>query len=148
MKKIILFSTISVALMFLFSLKSSAQHIENLTSETFKEKVWDYKANPKEFVYKGDKPAIIDFYADWCRPCKMLAPVLKDIQEEYKGKLVVYKVNTQYERELAGLFNISGIPALLFVPMKGELGISVGLRSKEDYKKMISNQFSIPEPQK
>lgn len=94
--------------------------IEKLTSETFKQKVMPYKAGQNNWNYVGKKPAIIDFYADWCRPCKMLAPELQKIAEKYDGQIVVYKINTDEQRELAGLFSVSSIPALLFIPMDGQ----------------------------
>lgn len=124
--------------------ETSAQNIEHLDAKTFKEKVWDYENSPKAFVYKGNKPAVIDFYADWCRPCKMIAPILADIQKEYKDELVVYKVNTQYQKELAAVFNIRSIPAVLFVPTDGQPSMAMGARSKEEFKKIIKDVLSVP----
>lgn|SRR5690554_1684146 len=92
---------------------------ERLNKETFLQKVFDYE-NKKDWEYAGDKPAIIDFYADWCGPCKMIAPILEEIAEEYKDELHVYKVNTDEEQELAGAFGIQSIPSLLFIPMGEE----------------------------
>jgi thioredoxin 1 len=98
------------------------EKIENdvvyLTNQEFKDKVFNYNES-KEWKYEGKLPAIIDFYADWCGPCKMIAPILKEIANEYSGKLIVYKVNTETERELASAFGISSIPTLLFVPVSG-----------------------------
>ena len=89
----------------------------HLTKEEFLKKVVDYEKNPTEWKYLGDKPAIIDFYADWCAPCKMIAPVLEELAEEYAGEIYIYKINTEIEQELAGAFGIRSIPTLLFVPM-------------------------------
>ena len=92
--------------------------MEQLTKETFKEKIFDFEKNT-EWKYKGELPAIIDFYADWCGPCKMVAPVLSELAGEYQGKVNIYKVNTDQEPELSGAFGIQSIPSILFIP-KGE----------------------------
>jgi thioredoxin len=100
--------------------------------------VWDYQSSPREWVYKGDKPALIDFYADWCGPCKIASPILDEISKEYSGKIYVYKIDTQVERELASVFGISGIPAFLYIPVDGKPVMMSGIaRSKEDTKKMF-----------
>lgn len=103
----------------------------------FKNKVWDYEANSKEFKFKGDKPALVDFYATWCGPCKVTAPILEDLAHEYEGKVDFYKVDVDQQGELAGLFGIRSIPSLLFIPAKGEPSMQVGAHSREDLKKMI-----------
>lgn len=112
--------------------------VNKLTSETFQKLVWDYKSNPKDWVFKGDQPCIIDFYADWCRPCKMVAPIMDELSKEYKGKVRIYKVNTDEQRELASLFNISSIPAVLFIPKNGKPQMSVGAMQKPGYVDMIN----------
>jgi thioredoxin 1 len=89
-----------------------------LTTEDFKHKIFDYEKE-KEWRYKGALPAIIDFYADWCGPCKMVAPVLDDLSEQYKGQMVIYKVNTEKEVELSSVFGIQSIPSFLFIPVDG-----------------------------
>ena len=89
----------------------------HLTKEEFLKKVVDYENNPTEWKYLGDKPAIIDFYADWCGPCKMIAPVLEELAAEYAGEIYIYKIDTEKEQELAGAFGIRSIPSILFVPM-------------------------------
>lgn len=109
-----------------------------LTKEVFLDKVWDYENSPKEWNFKGDKPALIDFYADWCGPCKIASPILEEVAKEYDGKITVYKVDTQVERELASVFGISSIPAFLYIPMDGKPTMTKGIaRSKEDTKKMF-----------
>jgi len=109
-----------------------------LTTSQFQKLVWDYKKDPKTFVYEGKIPCVIDFYADWCKPCKMVAPIMEDIAKQYEGKLIVYKVNTDNERELSSLFQIRSIPAILYVPTTGKPQMSVGAQSKDDYLKAIS----------
>ena len=103
---------------------------EHLTKETFLEKVFDYEKN-KEWKYQGELPSIIDFYADWCGPCKMIAPVLEDLSKEYAGKVNVYKINTEEEQELAAAFGIQSIPTLLFIPVEGEPRMAQGALPKE-----------------
>ncbi|MEI6434014.1 MAG: thioredoxin [Bacteroidota bacterium] len=119
------------------------EQVVKLTAESFQKLVWDYKKNPQEWVFKGDQPVIIDFYADWCRPCKMIAPILAELSNEYKGKLRVYKVNTDEQRELASLFNISSIPAVLYVPKTGKPQMSVGAQQKAGYIEMINNILQV-----
>mgnify|MGYP002232052135 CR=1 FL=1 len=87
----------------------------HINQSEFIEKVYDYKKNPDKWVYEGSKPAIIDFYADWCGPCRRLSPVLEKLAEKYKDKIVIYKVNTDKERELAAAFGITSLPTLVFI---------------------------------
>lgn len=111
---------------------------EKLNKTMFVEKVWDYTKSPNDWKYLGTKPAIIDFYADWCGPCKIAGPILEEIGAEYAGKIQVYKVNTDQERELAQVFGITGIPAFLYIPAQGKPTMMSGIgRSKEDTKKMF-----------
>ncbi len=113
-----------------------------LTKEKFLKEVWDYESSPQEWKFKGDKPALIDFYADWCGPCKIAAPILEEISHEYAGKITVYKIDTQVERELAGVFGVSGIPAFLYIPKNGKPSMTSGIaRSKEDTKKMFKENI-------
>ncbi len=116
--------------------------MEHLTIETFKEKVFDYEKN-NEWEFLGDKPCIIDFYADWCNPCRMLMPVLEEISKEYEGEVNIYKVDTQQYAELAGLFNVSSIPTLLFCKKGAQPEMLVGMLSKNDLKDKISEKFNI-----
>ena len=121
------------------SVKSGdSQSSEKLTKALFVQKVWNFTQSPNEWKYLGNKPAIIDFYADWCGPCKIASPILEEIGAEYAGKLVVYKINTDQERELAQVFGISGIPAFLYIPANGKPVMMSGIaRSKEETKKMF-----------
>lgn len=116
--------------------------IEHLTAETFKEKVFNYAEN-KEWKFEGDKPCMIDFYADWCMPCKMVAPILEELQEEYQGKLDIYKIDTEQERELAGIFGIQSIPSLLFVPKDGQPQMAMGALPKETFQKAIKDVLNV-----
>ena len=116
--------------------------LEHLTKETFKEKVFDFEAN-KDWKFEGDKPAIIDFYADWCAPCRMVAPILEELKDEYGDKLDIYKINTEQQQELAGMFGVQSIPSLLFVPTTGQPQMAMGALPKETFKKAISEVFKI-----
>jgi len=113
-----------------------------LNKAEFLAEVWDYENSPKEWKYKGTKPALIDFYADWCGPCKIASPILEEISKEYAGKVTIYKIDTQVEQELAAVFGISGIPAFLYIPMNGKPSMTSGIaRSKEDTKKMFKENI-------
>lgn len=111
----------------------------NLTKEEFIKKVMDYRTNPSEWKYIGDKPAIIDFYASWCGPCRMLAPIMDELAKEYAGQIYVYKVNTETETELAQLFGIRSIPSILFIPMEGQPTMTQGALPKAELKRIIED---------
>ena len=115
---------------------------EHLTKETFKSKVFDYETN-KEWKFEGEKPCIVDFYADWCGPCKMVAPVLEDLSEDFSGKLNVYKVNTEEEQELAAVFGIRSIPSLLFVPVEGQPQMAMGALPKDTLVKAFKDVLGV-----
>ncbi|MCC5927620.1 MAG: thioredoxin [Cyclobacteriaceae bacterium] len=102
----------------------------------FLEKVFNYEKN-QDWKYEGDIPCIIDFYADWCGPCKMIAPILEELAAEYEGKIKIYKVDTEAEQELAGAFGIRSIPSILFVPMEGQPQMAQGALPKNTFKKAI-----------
>ncbi|WP_010422722.1 thioredoxin [Anaerophaga thermohalophila] len=116
--------------------------VEFLTKETFKEKVFNYENN-KEWKFEGDKPCLIDFYADWCQPCKMVAPVLEELSEEYDGKLDIYKIDTEDQRELAGMFGIQSIPSLLFVPTDGQPQMAQGALPKDTFERAIKDVLKV-----
>lgn len=119
--------------------KSTAtKSFEQLNKAQFIEKVWDYTKSPDAWKYLGNKPAIIDFYADWCGPCRIASPILEEVGTEYAGKIQVYKINTDQERELAQVFHITSIPAFLYIPAEGKPVMMAGIgRSKEETKKMF-----------
>ena len=116
---------------------------EHLTKETFLSKVFDYEKN-QEWKYNGKLPAIIDFWAPWCGPCRMVGPVLEELSEEYKGKVNIYKVNTDDEQELGAVFGIRSIPSILFVPMVGQPKMAVGALPKESIKQAIEKELLVP----
>jgi thioredoxin len=114
----------------------SKTNMEHLTKETFLTKVFNYEEN-KEWKYEGDLPCLIDFYADWCGPCKMVAPVLEELSKEYDGKIRIYKVDTEDQQELAAAFGIRSIPSLLFCPMDGQPQMAAGALPKQTLVKAI-----------
>lgn len=111
----------------------------HLNKDMFIERVMDFETNKEKWIYRGDKPAIIDFYADWCKPCKLIAPIMEELADEYKEDIYVYKVDTQVERELASIFGIRSIPAVLFIPMEGQPQMSTGALPKETFKNVIDD---------
>lgn len=113
---------------------------EHLTKEAFFEKVFNWEKNT-EWKYEGDLPCVIDFYADWCGPCKMVAPIMEELSTEYAGKVNFYKINTDEEQELAGAFGIQSIPSLLFVPMEGKPQMAVGALPKNTMKQVIDKEL-------
>lgn len=111
----------------------------HLTKADFLAKVYNFEKNPKEWKYEGDKPAIVDFYATWCGPCKALAPVLEELAKEYAGKVYIYKIDVDKEEELAGAFGIRSIPTLLWIPQSGKPTVTQGALPKPELKKMIDD---------
>ena len=122
----------------LFSQEPAKAVVKHLTKAEFLETVWNYEKNSKEWKYEGDKPCIIDFYTTWCGPCKRLSPILEELAKEYDGKIIVYKVNTELERELASVFQVRSIPTLLFCPLKDNPQINVGALPKEQLVEAIN----------
>lgn len=111
-----------------------------LTTEDFKKKVFDY-TDSQDWKYEGTLPAIIDFYADWCGPCKMVAPILEELAKEYEGKVLIYKVDTEAEQELAAVFGIRSIPSFLFIPTEGQPMMQPGALPKNVFKKVIEEHL-------
>lgn len=112
--------------------------MEHLTKETFLQKVFDYEKN-KDWKFEGDKPCIIDFYADWCQPCKMVAPILEELAKEFDGKINIYKVNTEDQQELAAAFGIRSIPSLLFCPLDEQPQMAAGALPKNVFVQAIND---------
>ncbi len=137
-KKIVLFAIFFWG----FGIAANAQKPIYLNESTFKEKVFDYEKN-KEWKFEGDKPVIVDFYADWCGPCKRVAPTLEELAKEYDGKLIIYKVNTDKNPNVSRAFGISGIPAFLFVPKNGTPQMASGALPKETFVRAITEVLKV-----
>jgi thioredoxin 1 len=116
--------------------------VEHLTKETFLKKVFNYEKN-QEWKFEGEKPCIIDFYADWCGPCKMVAPVLEELATDFNGKIDVFKVNTEVEMELASAFGIRSIPSFLFVPTEGQPQMAMGALPKDTFVKAFRDVLGV-----
>lgn len=140
MKKLISLATLSLFLT-LFS-NIQAQEIAHITAEEFQKKVFDYK-NKTEWDFDGKIPVLIDFYATWCGPCKRVAPILEELQKEYKGKLIIYKVNVDKEKELSGVFAVQSMPTFLFIPTKGKPTMAKGALPKETFKQAFHEIFGL-----
>lgn len=111
----------------------------HLTKEQFLKRIADYEKNPDSFRFLGSRPALIDFYAGWCGPCKMLAPVLEELSDEYAGRVDIYKVDVEQEEELAALFRVRSIPTLVYIPMNGQIRVTQGAVGKPQLKEAIEN---------
>ena len=116
--------------------------VELLKKETFKEKIFNFEEN-KEWKFEGELPCMIDFYADWCQPCKIVEPILEELAEEYEGKINVFRVNTEEEQELSAIFGIQSIPSLLFVPMDEQPQMAMGALPKDTFEKAIEDVLKI-----
>lgn len=112
--------------------------MEHLTKQVFLEKVFNYEVN-KDWKFEGELPCIIDFYADWCQPCKMVAPILEELSKEYEGKINIYKIDTEAEQELAGAFGIRSIPSILFCPKEGQPQMATGALPKDSFRQAIDD---------
>jgi len=115
----------------------------HLTKTDFLSKVANFEENPTDWKYLGDKPCIIDFYASWCGPCKVVSPILEDLAKEYEGQINIYKVDTEAEQELAGAFGIRSIPSILFCPMNGEPQMAMGAMPKDSFRNVIADVLLI-----
>lgn len=117
---------------------------EHLTKQKFLDDIFNYETE-KEWNFKEDKPAIIDFYADWCGPCRMVAPIMEELSDEYAGKVDIYKIDTEAEQELAAVFGIRSIPSILFIPVDGQPQMAQGALPKHTFKQVIEENFGIKE---
>ncbi|GAP43172.1 thioredoxin [Lentimicrobium saccharophilum] len=129
------------------SANSEEGKVVQMNKAMFLERVFNYEKNPDTWVYEGNKPAIIDFYADWCGPCKKIAPIMAQLAEEYKDQIVIYKVDTDKERELAQVFQIRSIPSILFIPAEGQPQMTMGALPKAEFEKMIKEVLLAPKAQ-
>ena len=139
-KKILLSALIMLGL----SLSATAEDVTYLTTQQFKERIFDYTKNA-DWHYQGDKPCVIDFYTTWCGPCKRLAPIMEELSQTYCDQVRFYKVDTERERELAGVFRISSIPQVLYIPVEGEPIILKGLYPKENIVEII-DEYLLKKP--
>ena len=143
MRKTILLAMVILATAFTANAqdKKEESKVKQLTYKEFTKKVWDFEKDPSTFVYKGKLPAVIDFYADWCGPCRRVAPIMEKMAEEYDGKLLVYKVNVDQEKELSAAFQVKSIPMVLFIPMEGQPMMQVGAMQEAEYKKVVEEHL-------
>ena len=135
MKRITLIIAIAFATIFAFS--AQAQEVIELNKQQFLEKVWNYESNPDAWQYNGTLPCVIDFNAKWCGPCRKMEPILNSLAAKYNGKIIIYKVDVDKEKELASLFGISSIPAFLFCPTEGEPRGTMGAYPADEFEKII-----------
>ena len=141
MKKFVILLSVLILIIPLIAEESKAKP-EHLTLETFKEKVFNFETE-KVWNFKGEIPAIIDFYADWCGPCKQIAPIMEELAIEYEGKVKIYKIDTEDQKQLAGVFGIRSIPSILFVPKDGQPQMSTGALPKVEFVKMINEILKV-----
>ncbi len=128
-----------ISLLFLMSITMAFAEIKHLTKQEFLDKIWNYEANATEWEFRGERPCVIDFYASWCGPCKAMAPILEDLAVQYAGKIDIYKVNTEVERELSAAWGIRSIPTFLFCPMSDLPQMTTGAMSKDALVKAIND---------
>ncbi len=116
-------------------------NVFDLTAETFRSQIMDFIENPEEWKYKGNRPAVIDFYAMWCSPCRAVAPIIASLADEYEGRVDFYKVDVDREQELAAIFEIRSIPSLLFIPKEGEPWTQIGAMNRRDIDNIIRREL-------
>ena len=143
MKKTILVALVLLATAFTANAQDNKKEskVKQMTYNEFLFKIWNFESYPNTFKYKGKLPAIVDFCADWCGPCRRVAPIMEKLAEEYDGKLLIYQVNTEKEPALAKAFQIRSIPTVLFIPMEGQPTMQVGALSEEAYRQIIEEQL-------
>ena len=147
MKKILLASIILVAATIVASAqeKGTTSKVKQLSYKEFLKNIWDFEKNPETVVFKGKTSAIVDFYADWCGPCRKVGPIMEKLANEYAGKLTVYKVNVDQEKDLAAAFQVHSIPMVLFFPKEGQPMKQTGALSEQDYRKIVEEKL-LPQP--
>lgn len=121
--------------------KDNASKVQHITYQDFLDKIWDFEKSPEEFVYKGKTAAIVDFYADWCGPCRKIGPVMEKLAQDYDGRLTVYKVNVDKEKELAAAFQARSIPMVIFIPLEGQPMMQVGALPETEYRKVVEERL-------
>ena len=139
MKKAILIAMVLMATLLTANAqeKQAETKVKHLTYKEFLKKVWDFEKDPTSFNYKGKLPAVIDFYADWCGPCRRVAPIMERMAEDYDGKLLVYKINVDQEKDLAAVFQVKNIPMVLFIPVEGMPMKQVGALTEAQYRETV-----------
>jgi len=140
MKKVIVSILAIIFVVQIFA--KNEKNIEYLNLETFKNEIFDYENNT-EWSFDGELPVIIDFYADWCGPCKRLAPIMEELAIEYKGKVKIYKIDTDDQKQLAGMFGIQSIPSILFIPKEGQPQMLNGALPKETFVQQIKEVLKV-----
>ena len=121
--------------------KDNASKVQHITYQDFLDKIWDFEKSPEEFKFKGKTPAIVDFYADWCGPCRKVGPIMEKLAKDYDGNLAVYKVNVDKEKDLAAAFQVRSIPMVLFIPLEGQPMMQVGAMAESEYKKVVEERL-------
>ena len=121
--------------------KKAEPKVKQITYSEFIKNIWDFEKDRDTFVYKGKVPAVVDFYADWCGPCRMVGPIMEKMANEYDGKLVVYKVNVDQEKQLAAVFGVRSIPMVLFIPVEGKPMVQTGAMKEEQYRQFIEKEL-------
>lgn len=121
--------------------KNSESKVQHITYQDFLDKIWDFEKSPDVFVFKGKTAAIVDFYADWCGPCRKIGPIMEKLAQDYEGRLTVYKVNVDKEKELAAAFQARSIPMVIFIPLQGQPMMQVGALSETDYRKVVEERL-------
>lgn len=142
MKKTLLFCSIFLMTSLSLWAQDKESCVKHLTFKDFQKEIWNFEKHPNEFVFKGKTAAIVDFYADWCGPCKKVGPILEKLAQEYDGKLKIYKVNVDEERALATAFQIRSIPALLFIPKEGQPMMQTGAMTEAQFKEIIEKKLT------
>lgn len=121
--------------------KTNKSNVKELTYKEFLKKVWDFEKSPDTYQFKGKVPAVVDFYADWCGPCRMVGPIMEQLAKDYEGKLTVYKINVEAEKELAMAFQVRSIPMVLFLPVTGQPMAQTGALSEQQYRSIIDSRL-------
>lgn len=121
--------------------QDKTSNVKHITYKEFLKEIWDFEKHPDDFVFKGKVPAVVDFYADWCAPCRKVAPILEKLANEYEGKMNVYKINVDNEKELASVFQVRSIPMLMFIPKEGKPMVQMGAMSETQFKEVIDKNL-------
>lgn len=141
MKKTIIFSFLLLIAGTTLLAQDKDTKIQHIDYEGFIKNIWDFEKNSNEFVFKGKTAAIVDFYADWCGPCRRVTPIMEKLAKEYDGRLAIYKVNVDQAKDLAAVFQVSSIPTVLFIPKEGKPMMQVGALTEAGYRKVIEEQL-------